>query len=398
MDSDRINTIKETIEQYELHHIYLNFVDIRGSLWTKTVGVKELLANTHVSWTDGISINGRLIDGFNLDSDGDWLVIVPDPTKFYRLSFIDEPQQFAGALLCSIKDSELDSRYVLLKAVEYSKSLGFAPVAGLQLIFGIKDVFAEKAYQSFVFNTSNTFNNEVVDSLLKSEIDVEYYLRYCNHSNRIDLVPDEMNLIADKFTMAKWYTQALGLKHSIDISFTGLNLGKGISSCPIHMSLWDKNKGNNLFFDPNRELELSLTGEYFVNGILAFLPSIIAIISATSSTPIASIIDNYTPSVSTLRDQCSAISIPLYFEEKKKADRIGWSKRCIFNLGLSNSNIYLLLASLLYAGLYGITNKLEKDGIIESLTPGHVRNHIANNQYLRERMGENLIDKLIMLL
>lgn len=398
MDSDRINTIKEIIEQHKLHHIYLNFVDIRGSLWTKIVGVKELLANTHVSWTDGISINSRLIDGFNLDSNGDWLVIIPDPTIFYRLSFIDEPRQFAGALLCSIKDFELDSRSILLKAVEYSKSLGFTPIAGLQLIYGIKDVFAEKAYQSFVFNTSNTFNNEVVDSLLESEIDVEYYLRYCNNSNRIDLVPDEMNLIADKFTMAKWYTQALGLKHSIDISFTGLDLGKGISSCPIHMSLWDKNKGNNLFFDPDRDLELSSTGEYFVNGILSFLPSIIAIISATSRTPIASIIDNYSPSISTLRDHCSAINIPLYFEEKKKADRVGWSKRCIFNLGLSNSNIYLLLASLLYAGLYGITYKVEKKEISEYLTPSLVCDHLANNLYLREKMGDVLIDKLFKLL
>lgn len=398
MDSDRINTIKETIKQHNLHHIYLNFVDVMGNLWTKTVGVKELLANTHVSWTDGISINGRLIDGFNLDSNCDWLVIVPDPIRFYRLSFIDEPRQHAGALLCSVKDFELDSRTVLLKAVDYAKSLGFSPVAGLQLIYGFKDDFAEKAYQSFVFNASNTFNNEVVNSLLESEIDVEYYLRFYNNSNRIDLVPDEMNLIADKYTMAKWYIQALSLKYKTDVSFCDLFENKGVSSCPIHMSLWDKNKGNNLFFDPNRDLELSLIGEYFVNGILAFLPSIIAIISATSKTPIVSVIDNYSPSVSTLRDQCSAINIPLYFEEKKKVDRVGWSKRCIFNLGLSNSNIYLLLASLLYAGLYGIINKLEKNGIAETLTPSLVRNHIANNQFFREKMGDVLIEKLIKLL
>lgn len=398
MDSDRIKTIKETIEHYGLRHIYLNFVDVMGNLWTKTVGVKELLANTHVSWTDGISINGRLIDGFNLDSSGDWLVIVPDPIKFYRLSFIDEPQQLAGALLCSIKDFELDSRTVLLKSVGYSKSMGFTPIAGLQLIYGIKDDLAEKAYRSFVFNTSNTFNNEVVDSLLESEIDVEYYLRYCNNSNRIDLVPDEMNLIADKYTMAKWYIQAMGLKYKADVSFSNMFENKGISSCPIHMSLWDKNKGNNLFFDPDRNLELSSIGEYFVNGILSFLPSIIAIISATSKTPIATVIDNYSPSVSTLRDCCSAINIPLYFEEKKKVDRVGWSKRCIFNMGLSNSNIYLLLASLLYAGIYGIINKVEKNDIAEIITPSLVRNHIANNQFLRERMGGDLIDKLIKLL
>ena len=395
MDSDRINEIREIIERHGLRHIYLNFVDVAGQLWTKTVGVKELLANTHVSWTNGISINGKLIDELNCIPDCDWLVIVPDPKRFYCLPFIDDPQQFAGALMCSIKEFELDSRSVLQKAISYSKSLGFCPIAGLQLIYGIHDESVGHAYQSLVFNPANTFNNEVVNALLGSDIDVEYYLHYAQDTNRIDLVPDEMDVIADKYTIAKWFIQSIGFKKRTEVSFDRLSLGKGLSPCPIHLSLWDKNKGNNLFFDPERNLELSYIGECFVNGILKFLPSILGMIAATSNTPVTAFIDSFTPSVSTLRDQYSIINIPMYFEEKKKVDRVGWSKRCIFNTGVSNPNIYLLLSFLLYAGLYGIVNKVEESASALQLSPETVREQLNDNQYFREKIGSLFIDRIL---
>ena len=61
---EQIEKIKKELKEKEIQNIYLNFVDFTGNVLTKMVGVQELINNTHVSWFDGISINGNLIQDF----------------------------------------------------------------------------------------------------------------------------------------------------------------------------------------------------------------------------------------------------------------------------------------------------------------------------------------------
>jgi glutamine synthetase len=369
-------------------------VDFSGNILSKTVGVKELLNNTHVSWNDGISINGQLIDDYKNIEGNEWLVILPDPSTFRVIPFTKDGTQKAGAIMCSIKNFKFDTRNILKQTVEYVLKSGFCPVSGTQLIYWIDDTTETDYYKTTIGCASNVFNNDLVDNILKSEIDIEYYLQYGGNYNRIDFVPDIVDVSADKLTLSKWYLSSLALAAKIDVKLIN-STQQFLSSCPVHLSLWDKNKQNNLFFNENDKLELSPIGYKFINGILYHYESIMAIVAATSKNAIL----RYIPVFSTERDN-SAISVPMYFKEKQKGDRIGWSKRCIFNGGNSDCNIYLLQAVLLYAGIYGIENDLTsfshnkkriyyKKNLIHS---------ISDNNYFREKLGSIVVDKIVQIL
>ncbi len=395
METDyQIENIREKIINEEIKHIYLNFADFSGNILTKTVGVKELINNTHVSWKDGISINGQLIEDYKSIEGNEWLVILPDPSTFRVIPFTKNGIQKAGTIMCSFKNFKFDTRSILKQAVDYVLKSGFCPVSGLQLIYWVNDSTETDYYKSIIGCASNVFNNVLVDNILRSGIDIEYYLQYGKNYNRVDFVPDIVNISADKLTLSKWYLSSLALTAKIDVHLVN-SKQQFLSSCPVHLSLWNENKYNNLFFDENDKLELSPIGYKFINGILYHYESIMAIVAATSRNPIL----RFVPVYSIERD-CSAINVPMYFREKQKTDRVGWSKRCIFNGGNNDCNIYLLQAVLLYAGIYGIENDLSSFSHSKKITctKKSLINSIANNNYFREKIDSAVVDKVVQIL
>ena len=97
-----IKKIKEELEKEEIKNIYLTFVDFTGNILFKSVGVKELIRNTHVSWFDGISINGNLISEFENIKNSEWMVLLPDSNSFYKIPFIKDKNQKSAIILCDI--------------------------------------------------------------------------------------------------------------------------------------------------------------------------------------------------------------------------------------------------------------------------------------------------------
>ena len=115
---EKIEQIKIELKEKEIEHIYLNFVDFSGHILNKMVGVHELIRNTHVSWFDGISLNGKLLKDFKDEEDRDWLVLLPDPFSFRILPFLTEDEGKSALLFCDIKNNPLDTRKLLENALE----------------------------------------------------------------------------------------------------------------------------------------------------------------------------------------------------------------------------------------------------------------------------------------
>ena len=388
--NEKIEEIKKELIDNKIKHIYLTFVDFSGELRTKTVGVQELINNTHVSWLDGISINGSLINDFKNDKSSDWLVIIPDPYSFRILSFINDDTQKSAIMMCSIKNFKLDTRSKLTEAFQEFRDNNLTPVFGTQLIYKIEDN-KQELYSSQIMSESIIFNNNVVNCLLDSNIDVEYYLPYGKYHNRIDLVPDIAVNAADKYTFAKLFAKSLSIINNYPIEFKGFD-DQNLSSCPIHASLWDENKKNNLFYDEKDEFELSDLSRKFINGVLYFEDFIYSVIVATTNSPVKT----FKRQFSTERDD-SLIQVPLYFKEKQKKDRIGWSKRCIYQAINSDCNIYLVLACFLYAGLYGIKNDMKnfENSNNKILKKEELINYVDNNDYYRKKLGDEIISMIV---
>lgn len=379
---EQIENIKKILKEAKIQNIYLNFVDFSGKILTKMVGVDELINNTHVSWFDGISLNGKLLEEFKSEKDSDWLVLLPDPFSFRRLTFLEDENQRAGMIFCNIKNNSLDTRGILKNAVNEFIRLGITPMIGTQLIYAILNTQCNQDfYQTFATNENTIFNNDVVNYLLQANIEIEYYMPYGKKHQRIDLVPDIANIAADKLFTAKWFVQNLGIKENKEISFENMEQDY-ISSCPVHMSLWKGKHDKNLFFDENGKYELSKTGRNFVQGILKHQKFIQKVLEVNTSNQIK----KYKNCCSVNRDN-SIINIPLYFKEKQKQDRVGWSKRCIYNGLNSDVNYYLMFSCLLYAGLYGIENKEDiKDKKIS---------FEESMEYFKDKLGEGVINKII---
>ena len=388
---EQIEKIKKELKEKEIQNIYLNFVDFTGNVLTKMVGVQELINNTHVSWFDGISINGNLIQDFKDDRENDWLVILPDPFSFRIIPFLKDENQRAALIFCSIKNTSLDTRGLLKKAVSEFQELEMTPMFGTEFIYSIEEREYQNFYETLATNKKTIFQNNLVNELLKANIDIEYYLPYGETHNRIDLVPDVADVAADKLWTANWFARNLAHQENMEISFK--NIEKlNLSSCPIHMSLWKGKREKNLFFDGEDKFELSQLGKSFMNGILYHEKSLKALASATSNEPQK----YYKTKISVTRGN-SLLQVPLYFNEKQKQDRIGWSKRCIYNGLNASQNYYLMFAAILYAGLYGIQNKIEpvKNIEVDSYTKKELIDNLKGNEYFTEKLGTKIIDKAI---
>ena len=388
---EQIEKIKKELKEKEIQNIYLNFVDFTGNVLTKMVGVQELINNTHVSWFDGISINGNLIQDFKDDRENDWLVILPDPFSFRIIPFVKDENQRAALIFCSIKNTSLDTRGLLKKAVNEFQELEITPMFGTEFIYSIEEKEYQNFYETLATNKRTIFQNNLVNELLKANIDIEYYLPYGENHNRIDLVPDVADVAADKLWTANWFARNLAHQENMEISFK--NIEKlNLSSCPIHMSLWKGKKEKNLFFDGEDKFELSQLGKSFMNGILYHEKSLKALATATSNEPQK----YYRTKISVTRGN-SLLQVPLYFNEKQKQDRIGWSKRCIYNGLNASQNYYLMFAAILYAGLYGIQNKIEpvKNIEVDAYTKKELIDNLKGNEYFTEKLGTKIIDKAI---
>lgn len=406
---EQIEEIKKELKEEDIQNIYLNFVDFTGNILTKMVGVQELINNTHVSWFDGISINGNLIQDFKDDKENDWLVILPDPFSFRIIPFLKDENQRAAVIFCSIKNTSLDTRGLLKKAVSEFEELKMTPMFGTEFIYSIDNsnnfssslygndirktdqVEYQNFYETLATNKKTIFQNNLVNELLKANIDIEYYLPYGETHNRIDLVPDVADVAADKLWTANWFARNLAHQENMEISFK--NIEKlNLSSCPIHMSLWKGKREKNLFFDEEDKFELSQLGKCFMNGILYHEKSLKALATATSNEPQK----YYRTKISVTRGN-SLLQVPLYFNEKQKQDRIGWSKRCIYNGLNASQNYYLMFAAILYAGLYGIQNKIEpvKNIEVDAYTKKELIDNLKSNEYFIEKLGTKIINKAI---
>ena len=128
---EQIEKIKKELKEKEVQNIYLNFVDFSGNILTKMVGVQELINNTHVSWFDGISINGRLLQDFNDKKSNDWLVILPDPFSFRVI-----PLPCLFLIACGGIAYSIGAFIYIFKKPNLTKDFGFHELFHIFVIMG----------------------------------------------------------------------------------------------------------------------------------------------------------------------------------------------------------------------------------------------------------------------
>lgn len=388
-----VKEIKQELEENNINIVYLHFPDLEGNIRTKGVLATEIIRTVHISMIDGISIDGSIIDGF--ESEGPFLII-PILETFTIINWEKNNPYKAAFMMCYIKNHNMDSRACVERLMSIANKEGLYPMCGMGLIYQIgeeSETVGNDFYKLLPGSGINKFNVHLVNVLIDAGIDVECFMPCGRLHNSLAYVPQPILKGIDQILLSRWIAASLALEQSLSFNL----LYPNENTNPIHISIWNQEHNKNLFYNPDDEYELSNYGYSFIAGILANFDEIFAVIFG-SAKELCEV--SYKKSFSVQNDEC-VISAPLYFVEKQKRDRVGWSKRCVLRGILPKANLYLVLSCVYMAGIDGIRNNLDVKDFIDdnynvlSSTISEKIDKLEKNILFKNILGENIASYLI---
>ena len=384
------------VAENEIETIDVRFCDLPGVMQHFTVPSVFLTADV---FEEGLSFDGSSIRGFQKIHESD-MALMPDPTT----AFVD-PFRKSKTLVMNwfVHDPitkepySRDPRNIARKAQEYLKSTGIGDTAfmGPEAEFYVFDSvrFETKQNAGYYFIESEagawaTGSENDVDGRVNRGYKVKYKGGYfpvapVDHFGdlRDDMVRNLIGVgleierahhevgtagqgeIAVKF--AELLTAADNLmKYKYVIKNTAWEAGKTATFMPkpifgdngsgmhVHQSIW-KN-GDPLFADEAGYAGLSDIARWYIGGILAHAPALLAFTNPTANS-YHRLVPGFEAPVNLVysqRNRSACIRIPITGPSPK-------AKRMEFRCPDPSANPYLAFAAMLLAGLDGIANKIE---------------------------------------
>ncbi|GAA3543072.1 hypothetical protein GCM10022394_23780 [Zobellella aerophila] len=163
---------------------------------------------------------------------------------------------------------------------------------------------------------------------------------------------DDAESAADKGALFKTFMKVLAQRNNLMATF----MAKWSNKYPgqsghIHISLYD-GQGNNVFFDPGQEHNISQAQRHFIAGQQQLMPEFLAMLAPTVNSYSRLIPGFWAPTEATWGVENRTTALRVIPGSNK-------SQRVEYRLGSADANPYLALAAALAAGLYGIKHQLE---------------------------------------
>jgi glutamine synthetase len=376
-----ITDIKQLIEEGKVEYIKIGTPDIDGVLRGKRIAAPYFLDGLSEGFAQSAVLFGWDIAEIVVPSikerswhivSGDF-VMEPDLATFALVPWEDR----VASCICDLRAEQggpikVSPRYILRQLVERARSLGYEPMAAAELevrIFREDQVsLREKDFgpnltplnpgtNCYVISHA-TADDELVGTIVRQMrehgVELEGYgrehgpgmyelnIRYCDALNAADRavlfktgvkeICHQMGYVAS--FMAKWHDQEDG------------------SSGHSHMSLWDRNRERNVFWDESADGHMSATMRHFLAGVLSKLPEFLAL---------------YAPVINSYKRYIEGTWAPLNttwgVDNRSCAMRVINSGRRAMRIENrvpgADANFYLVFAAMLASGLYGIEQRLD---------------------------------------
>jgi glutamine synthetase len=371
----------------------LRFCDLPGLMQHFSVPIGEL---DESSFEDGFGFDGSSIRGFQEIQESDML-LVPDTEGAYIDPFLKHPTL---VLNCFVKDPvttewySRDPRYVAKKAEAYLKQTGIAETSfwGPECEFYIFDSirFDQNQHEGYyhidavegAWNSGadegghnlgykprykegyfplppmdhyQDLRSEMVMNLQQVGITVEVQHHEVGTAGQaeIDIRYDTLLKSADNVMKYKYVVKQTARQNGKTVTFMPKPIfqdnGSGMHT---HQSLW--NGDENLFWDEVGYAQFSDTGRYYIGGLLAHAPSLLAFCAPTTNS-YRRLVPGYEAPINLVysqRNRSACIRIPVFFKTPK-------AKRLEFRSPDPTANPYLAFSAMLLAGLDGVKNKIE---------------------------------------
>ncbi len=376
--------------------IDLRFCDLPGVMQHFSVPLHQL---TEESFTDGFGFDGSSIRGFQEIQESDML-LMPDPDTVVIDPFREHPTMNLNCFVVDPITGESytrDPRYVAKKAEEYVKGTGIADTAyfGPEAEFYVFDQvrFDQNQYSGYYFldategvwNSGREFEldgspnlgykprykegyfptppmdqaqdlrSEMVKVLehVGIEIEVQHHEVGTAGQAEIDMRFDTLLTMADKLMLYKYVVKNVAWHRGKSVTFMPKPLfqdnGSGMH---VHQSLWKG--GEPLFFDEKGYAGLSDLARWYIGGLLAHAPAVLAFTNPTTNS-YKRLVPGYEAPVNLVysqRNRSASCRIPLAQKSPK-------AKRVEFRCPDASSNPYLAFSVMLMAGMDGVLNRIE---------------------------------------
>ncbi|MBU4535085.1 MAG: type I glutamate--ammonia ligase [Euryarchaeota archaeon] len=362
--SDKIGQIIKKMEDCNVKFVRLQFVDIHGTPKNMAVpllrpGQIEDIIN------EGLLFDGSSVSGFVGINDSD-LILKPDPDTFSTLPWRPD-ERGTCRFICDVywpdgkKPFEGDPRYVLRNTLEKVRKQGYEYNVGPEPEFFIIDQDEEGNiiphdnggyFDVEPVDQGTDFRRKLVMDLEALEFDIEVsHHEVAPGQHEIDFKFDRALKTADAVITFKQAIKAIVDNMGYYVTFMPKPFfGENGSGMHINQSLF-KN-GENIFYDPDTETQLSQEALHFTGGLLKHSKALSAICAPTVNS-YKRLVPGYEAPVYVaygLKNRSTLIRIP--------ASR-GKRTRVELRMPDPSCNPYLAFAAVLEAGMDGLKNKID---------------------------------------
>jgi glutamine synthetase len=370
----------------------LRFCDLPGLTQHFSVPTHQL---TEEVFEEGFGFDGSSIRGFQEIQESD-MILLPDPNTVVLDPFREHPTM---NLNCFVHDPitgepySRDPRYVARKAEDYLTTTGIADTAyfGPEAEFFIFDDvrYGQDSHSASysVDSVEGQWNSDKAEDpnlgykprhkegyfpvpptdhfqdlrsemiltmeRLGIEIEVQHHEVATAGQAEIDMRFDTLLAMADKLMLYKYVVKSVARQAGRTATFMPKPLfqdnGSGMH---CHQSLW--RGGEPLFYDETGYAGVSDLGRWYIGGLLAHAPAVLAFAAPTTNS-YKRLVPGYEAPVNLVysqRNRSAACRIPLYSKSPR-------AKRVEFRCPDPSCNPYLAFSAMLMAGLDGVQRRIE---------------------------------------
>ncbi len=378
-------------KDHGIQMVDVRFTDLPGGWQHFSIPVQELSANV---FEDGLGFDGSSIRGFKQIHEFDMLLKLDPSTAFVDPVLRVPTLAIIGDVFDPISGDpyERDPRLVAQRAEAYLHSTRVAttsywgPEAEFYVFNSVR--FDQNAHCGYYFIDSDEgiwnsgsdgpnggfrprhkegyFPVPPTDKLqdLRSDIvlalqsigvpiEVQHHEVGTAGQAEIDMRYDTLVRMADKLMKYKYIVKNVCAQAGYLANFMPKPLfGDNGSGMHVHQSLWMQEKP--LFADADGYAGLSETARYYIGGLLAHAPALLALAAPTTNS-YRRLVPGFEAPINLVyskRNRSACVRIPMYSTKPK-------TKRIEFRAPDPSCNPYLTFAALLMAGLDGILSKIE---------------------------------------
>lgn len=419
--------IQRLIDAGEIEYVKIGTPDIEGVYRGKRVAARHFLNSLEDGFAQcdvifGWDIAENILPNLKVSN---WeqgfadIVMKPDLSTFKLVPW----EERVASCICDIwtehgEPFTVSPRSVLQGVVERARAMGFEPLAASELEFRFfRETMVslrEKDYGPTLvplnpgMNCYSISQSSADDHLLSRVargmrdygIEIEGYNR--EHGPAMY----EMNLryadaltAADNTMLFKTGVKEMCHQQGLTACFMAKwNDQEDGSSGHSHMSLWDRNREHNLFWDESGEGHMSQTMRQFLAGVLEKLPEMMAFYAPVINSYKRYVEGTWAPLNTTWGMDNRTCSVRV-INNGKRAIRVE------NRVPGADANFYLVFSALLASGLYGIERKLELPARLQgnAYDPATVAQALARNlgeattlleqsEFAREYLGEDFVE------